>query len=419
MNCKAYMEENSEDNTFGMEAICFVDGTGADRMQHSNYRYCVGSNLKPKMVKPGRILVKLKSQKFEANVEAGEEEKMEKEEPDFRGRDFEKQFSCIFKKDMKTNIDRGTFGKVVLDRIGENRQRIENLFEFNLNKTGIETEASPPDNTDSWSCIAIKELAGNLDLLEEERMKQFASYIGFTRHEIKMSLTGSSAPFKELMNMYQQRGGKPEEFVQALYAVSRDFNMSSSGCGSNKSGGTPQSTTSGVSGSGSQQSLASQESGIANIHRRLSFLNPWRNNDSDSGTADMHPPPDMTPSSKAQAGLNKDCSTPPQGHGSLQASGMANRKRTRPKEHRTMGSAKRRRFAGTSFKGSYKYDDSYSSSDESGQEDNRREKFLPEVKSVSTEKHLTCSLQLSDQDLWSISSQMNAIKWRALGRTLG
>merc|ERR1719369_1021145 len=98
---------------------------------------------------------------------------------------------------------------------------------------------------------------------------------------------------------------------------------------------------------------------------------------------------------------------------------MANRKRTRSKEHRMMGSTKRRKFAGTSFKGSYKYDDSYSSSDESGQEDNRREKSLPEVKSVSTEKHLTCSLQLSDQDLWSISSQMNAIKWRALGRTLG
>ena len=180
MNCKAYMEENSEDNTFGMEVICFVDGTGADRMQHSNYRYCVGSNLKPKMVKPGRILVKLKSQKFEANVEAGEEEKMEKEEPDFRGRDFEKQFSCIFKKDLRTNIDRGTFGKVILDRVGENREKLENLFEFNLNKTGIETEVSPPNSNDRWSYVAIKELVGSLDLIEESKMKKFAMYIGFT-----------------------------------------------------------------------------------------------------------------------------------------------------------------------------------------------------------------------------------------------
>ena len=180
MNCKAYMEENPKDNTFGMEVVCYVDGTGADRMQNSTYRYCVGSNLKPKMVKPGRILIKLKSQKFEANVEAGEEERMEKEEPDFRGRDFEKQFSCIFKKDLKTNIDRGTFGKVILDRVGENREKLENLFEFNLNKTGIETEVSPPSSNDRWSYVAIKELVGSLDLIEESKMKKFAMYIGFT-----------------------------------------------------------------------------------------------------------------------------------------------------------------------------------------------------------------------------------------------
>ncbi len=37
---------------------------------------------------------------------------MEKEEPDFRGRDFEKQFACIFREDIK--VDRGTFGKVKL-----------------------------------------------------------------------------------------------------------------------------------------------------------------------------------------------------------------------------------------------------------------------------------------------------------------
>ena len=39
-----------------------------------------------------------RSQKFSADVSAGEEDQMEKEEPDFRGRDFEKQFACIFRK---------------------------------------------------------------------------------------------------------------------------------------------------------------------------------------------------------------------------------------------------------------------------------------------------------------------------------
>ena len=42
-----------------------------------------------------------------------------------------------------------------------------------------------------------------------------------------------------------------------------------------------------------------------------------------------------------------------------------------------------------------------------------------QVKSISTEKHLTNHLKLSDPDMWLISSQMNSIKWRALGRSLG
>ena len=42
-----------------------------------------------------------------------------------------------------------------------------------------------------------------------------------------------------------------------------------------------------------------------------------------------------------------------------------------------------------------------------------------QVKTISTEKHIANNLKLSDNDLWQISAQMNAIKWRALGRTLG
>lgn len=38
--------------------------------------------------------MRLKSQMFEADIEAGEDVGMSKEEPDFRGRDFEKQYAC-------------------------------------------------------------------------------------------------------------------------------------------------------------------------------------------------------------------------------------------------------------------------------------------------------------------------------------
>jgi len=98
------------------------------------------------------------------------------------------------------------------------------------------------------------------------------------------------------------------------------------------------------------------------------------------------------------------------------------KKRTRTKDPRSNSSAKRRRIglpiAAGSYKGSYKMDDSFSSSDESGQDDDRA-KAAAGVKTISTEKHMTNNLKLSDNDLWQISAQMNAIKWRALGRTLG
>jgi len=405
MKCQAYMEENSN-NAFGLEVICYNSEKNPEQIQNSNYPYCVGSSLKPKLVKPGRILIKLKSQKFGADIEAGEDEEMEKEEYDFRGRDFEKQFACVFKDDYK--VDRGTFGKVIIDRVGPDKQRIENLFEFNLKKSGIETEQHAPENSDRWSVVAVKELAGHMNLHEEANWKKFASYIGFTKQEIKSKLQFSGDPFLSMMNLYQQRGGTPEEFVQALYAVSRDNSLGSSGCGTNNTG-TPNSSSSGVSGSGSQNSLSnkSQEVGTNNLSKRFSFfnLNPWRNaEDSDSGTADMN-----AENSPANSKNKKTEYTPSSGSKDC---------RKRPRQFEKPSNLKRRKVDGTSsgnWKASYK-NDSYSSSDESG---NEAENTGNQAKSISTDRHQKNPYKLSDQDLWLISAHMNAINWRALGRTLG
>ena len=38
--------------------------------------------------------------------------------------------------------------KVIVDKLGVDRIRQENLFEFNLQKSGIETELVPPDSSD-------------------------------------------------------------------------------------------------------------------------------------------------------------------------------------------------------------------------------------------------------------------------------
>ena len=422
MKCQAYMEENPETNAFGLEVICYNSENNPEQVQTSNYRYCVGSSLKPKLMKPGRILIKLKSGKFGPDIEAGEDEKMEKEETDFRGRDFEKQFACIFQEGFK--VERGTFGKVIVDRIGADNQRMENLFEFNLKKSGIETEKAAPENSDRWSVVAVKELAGHMNLTEDENWKKFASYIGFTRYqnsihflyflfldfrqEIKAKLQYSGDPFLSMMNLYQERGGTPDEFVQALYAVSRDNNLGSSGCGTNT--GTPNSSSSGVSGSGSQNSFSNNSQGSAanNMTKRFSFfnLNPWRNNDSDSGTADMN-----AENSPANSNSKNVVEFSP-------ASG-SKESRKRPRMNEKPPSLKRRKVdisnPGKSWKGSYK-DDSYSSSDESG---NEAANVASQAKSISTERHQRNPYKLNDQDLWLISAHMNAINWRALGRTLG
>jgi len=417
MKCQAYMEENPDNKAFGLEVICFNAEANQTQIQTSNYRYCVGSSLKPKLVRPGRILVKLRSQKFSADVSAGEEDQMEKEEPDFRGRDFEKQFACIFREDIK--VDRGTFGKVIVDRLGIDRQKQENLFEFNIQKSGVETELAPTDTSDRWSVVAVKELAGHLALMEESNWKHFANYIGFTRQEIKSKLQHSPDPFLTMMNLYQNRGGTPEEFVQALYSVSRDMNMGSSSA-SNKSG-TPGSTSSGISGSGSQRSQRSQDS-AQQITKRFSFfgLTPWRNDeDSDSGTADMNAvdtsPADSKDSRKrtrekvledleeSQSKKRRTADGPPSVHHSHDRHSW---KRGGEKEKHKVGGDKLRSGG-----------DSYSSSDESGNDDNNQ--GARRVKSVSTEHYKRNPYKLSDQDLWQISAHMNAINWRALGRTLG
>ncbi len=54
------MEENPDNKAFGLEVICYNAETNPEKVQTSNYKYCVGSSLKPKLVKTGRILIKLR-----------------------------------------------------------------------------------------------------------------------------------------------------------------------------------------------------------------------------------------------------------------------------------------------------------------------------------------------------------------------
>ena len=92
MMCQAFMEENADTSRFGLEVICHRSDRRLPEL--TNYKHRVGASLKPKLIKPGKIFVRLKSQLFEADIDAGEDQEMVKEEYDFRGRDFEKQYAC-------------------------------------------------------------------------------------------------------------------------------------------------------------------------------------------------------------------------------------------------------------------------------------------------------------------------------------
>jgi hypothetical protein len=85
----------------------------------------------------------------------------------------------------------GAFGKVLVEKI-KGTGKNDPIFEFNLYKTGQETEANLPERTERWTIVAIKELAANLQITEDNNWKKFAQHIGFTRSEIKSKLQVSS-----------------------------------------------------------------------------------------------------------------------------------------------------------------------------------------------------------------------------------
>nr|CAD7449303.1 unnamed protein product [Timema bartmani] len=384
MMCQAFMDQGAG-NRFGLEVICYR----SDRRlpETANYRHRVGASLKPKLVRPGRILVRLRSQMFVADEEAGEDKEMAKEEPDFRGRDFEKQYACKFKVD--TNVDRGTFGKVIVERIVKSNK--DPLFEFNLNKTGMEADISPPVSNERWALIAMKELALSLQIMEGNNWKKCAQYIGFTKSEIKSKLQYTPDPFMAMVNLYGNRGGTPEEFTQALYAVSRDLRINMSGLGG------VHSKRSSSAGDGSP--VSSHESGSKTAKRASWWTRRLftRDSDSDSSPDNTSPTKESSPRTQESSPHTKDSS-----HRGTKRSHPDNSDSSRHKSKGRKGSAsKRRKFS------------------EAAATDSSDEEANNEMTSATSELHRYSPHKLSDQELWQVTSRIVRKDWRNLGRTLG
>ncbi|XP_078610022.1 uncharacterized protein LOC144881137 [Branchiostoma floridae x Branchiostoma japonicum] len=216
MMCQALMQE-FQTHTFGLEVICYRSGKPLPEI--GNYQHRVGGSIKPRLMKLGDITVRLVSQVFEADTDAGEEDSLAQTEADFRGQEFDKSFACRFKGQP---IERGVFGKVFVERRVQ-KGVSEQVFHFNLTKSGKEVDPSP-QMEEEWQVVALRELAAMLSITSEENWRLFATELGFTRREVtKFALADD--PFTLLLTLYQGRGGTPDEFIHSLYEVSRKIRM--------------------------------------------------------------------------------------------------------------------------------------------------------------------------------------------------
>lgn len=214
--------------------------------------------------------------------------------------------------------------------------------------------------------------SGTLQITEDNNWKKFARHIGFTRSEIHGKLQYSADPFFAMVNLYQERGGTPEEFVQALYEVSRDLRIRTA---------SPTASTS---------SKGSWTKSFMNLS-----MNPRKtaNDDSDTGASGKFCTKKMCffiCESSCKLSLCYFLS-------SLEetVSSATSRKRPSHSSGQSSSSKRRRRFSDVS--------ETMSSSEESSCTDDYRRDVR----------------KLSDTDMWKISELMNTMNWRALGRTLG
>lgn len=99
-------------------------------------------------------------------------------------------------------------------------------------------------------------------------------------------------PFLAMTYMYQERSGSPEEFIQALYAVSRELTINGTGnggsprIGTDAGGSQSGGSQGGSSPTGSHNSSQSSTSPLHSMKKGLwASLSPWRAKDEDSDTS--------------------------------------------------------------------------------------------------------------------------------------
>ncbi|KAI0214745.1 hypothetical protein LSAT2_000135 [Lamellibrachia satsuma] len=130
------------------------------------------------------------------------------------------------------DIKDGVFGKVLVDHVDSDGV-VTPVFDFNLTKGNEQSSdcVSPASGREDmkteeeWSLVAVKELAAMLRVSEDDKWSACARKLGFTDREIRVHLGRAKDPFAAMFAAFKARDGRPEEFVQTLYVVSRMANV--------------------------------------------------------------------------------------------------------------------------------------------------------------------------------------------------
>ncbi|KAJ7372605.1 hypothetical protein OS493_017876 [Desmophyllum pertusum] len=215
---QALMTEVSENGLrFGICVACYRFGKPLEGI--GNFPILVGKCIAPKMLRTGKLQIRLESNHFKADTSIGVKELVAVE--NFTGRPFVIQFGCQFTGEAPY----GNFGSVLVEQpsqYGGNKS----VLSFLLNKP---RDTDAVDGSLDWELHLTKELTNLLSIKAEQDMgddvwHEVAEHLGYTPREIT-NLNSNDNPMAAVIADYKRRGGMPHQFITALYKTGSPGNM--------------------------------------------------------------------------------------------------------------------------------------------------------------------------------------------------
>lgn len=226
---QALMSEVSENGfRFGLCVACYRFDKPLEDV--GNFPTIVGKCITPRLLRTGKLQIRLESDHFNADTSIGIKHLIAVE--NFTGRPFVIQFGCRFKGEPPY----GNFGNVFLEQQSEFGD-YKPVLSFLLNKP---RDANDADSSLDWEIQLTKELTNVLSIKAETDMgdevwHEVAEQLGYTPREISNFSTNDN-PMAAVITDYKRRGGIPHQFITALYKTGSPGNVVKQKMNSNRMG---------------------------------------------------------------------------------------------------------------------------------------------------------------------------------------